>query len=185
MQKDFAVDIRWRGFPLHTETPADGQLLEDLFAGSGIDVARMMARLRQVAGELGLPFGDRTRTYNSRLAQELGSWAESANRGAAFHAEAFRAYFVAGRNLAQTPVLLEVATAAGLPAEAAREVIAQRTFKAAVDADWRRAQDLGVTAVPTFYINHDRLVGAQPYAELARLLATNGVPPAGTPVQHP
>ena len=29
-----------------------------------------MAHLRATATELGLPFGERTRTYNSRLAQE-------------------------------------------------------------------------------------------------------------------
>ena len=32
----------------------------------------MINRLRQVAAEIGLPFGNRTMTYNSRLAQEMG-----------------------------------------------------------------------------------------------------------------
>ena len=40
-----------------------------------------MARLKQVAEELGLTLGKRKKTYNSRLAQELAKWAESKGRG--------------------------------------------------------------------------------------------------------
>ena len=46
--------------------------LEALFAGQPVDIPAILARLKRVAGELGLPFGDRPMTYNSRLAQELG-----------------------------------------------------------------------------------------------------------------
>ena len=34
----------------------------------------MMRNLRQTAADLGLPFGERKKTYNSRLAQELESF---------------------------------------------------------------------------------------------------------------
>ena len=73
--------IRWRAFPLHPETPEEGVLLEELFANSPVDIEGMMRHLRQTAAELGLPFGDREKTYNSRLSQELGLWAESKNKG--------------------------------------------------------------------------------------------------------
>ena len=36
------------------------------------DIDQMMTHLKQVSSGLGLPFGDRKMTYNSRLAQELG-----------------------------------------------------------------------------------------------------------------
>ena len=45
--------------------------------------------------------GERTRTYNTRKAQELGLWAMDSGRGDPFHQAAFRAYFVHGRNLAK------------------------------------------------------------------------------------
>ncbi len=57
--------------------PDEGRSLEDLFAGQPVDIDQVMARLKAVARELGLPFGDRAMTYNSRLAQELGHWAET------------------------------------------------------------------------------------------------------------
>jgi hypothetical protein len=37
----------------------------------------MMASLKRAADKEGLPLGERKKTYNSRLAQELGKWAES------------------------------------------------------------------------------------------------------------
>ncbi len=73
----------------------------------------MMAHLKQKAAELGLPFGDRKKTYNSRLAQELGLWAQSKGQGEAFHMAAFEAYFVDGKNLAQRDVLVDLASSGG------------------------------------------------------------------------
>ena len=134
-----------------------------------------MRHLRQKADELGLPFGDRKKTYNSRLAQELGVWAESENRGDAFHMAVFQAYFVHGENIAKIPVLLDIAASAGLSRNAARAVFSERTFKSAVDADWSLSQEKGITSVPTLVCNHDRLVGAQPYELIERIMISNGV----------
>ena len=134
-----------------------------------------MQRLKNKAAELGLPFGERRNTYNSRLAQELGSWAESKNRGDAFHMAAFKAYFVDGKNIAKIPVLLDLAASAGLPREEAEVVLSTRAFKDPVDADWAISKARGITAVPTFMINHDKLVGAQPYETLEKFMAANGV----------
>ena len=134
-----------------------------------------MQRLKNKAAELGLPFGERRNTYNSRLAQELGSWAESKNRGDAFHMAAFKTYFVEGKNLAKFPVLLDLAASVGLPREEAEAVLSTRAFKDPVDEDWAISRARGITAVPTFVINHDKLVGAQPYEALEEFMAVNGV----------
>ena len=79
----------------------------------------MMTRLRKVANEVGLPLGKRERTFNSRLAQELGKWAESEGKGYQFHNAVFRAYFVDGKNIGKTPVLVDIAESLSLPVEAA------------------------------------------------------------------
>ena len=144
-----------------------------------MDIDSVMTQLKRTAAELGLPFGDRRRTYNSRLAQEMGKWAETEGRGDAFHDAAFKAYFADGRNLAQAAVLLELAAAVGLDREAARHVIEQRSFKEAVDRDWQRSRELGIRAVPTFRMGVESLVGAQPYAALERLVTANGAPRRG------
>lgn len=162
----------WTAFPLHPETPEEGRTLDDLFRGRSMDIPQMMQRLKKVASEEGLPFGDRNMTYNSRLAQELGKWAESRGRGDAFHQTVFRAYFVEGRNIGQPSVLIELAEAAGLPGDAAAQALRDRTFQETVDADWFRSREMGITAVPTFVMGDRRLVGAQPYEALERFLVS-------------
>jgi predicted DsbA family dithiol-disulfide isomerase len=135
----------------------------------------MMTKLRKTAYELGLPFGERERTYNSRLSQELGLWAESKNMGDEFHNAVFRAYFADGKNIAKIPVLLDLAEYAGLSREEAAEVLSTRSFRAAADSDWALSRELGITAVPTFVLKQDKLVGAQPYDMLEKLMAANNV----------
>jgi predicted DsbA family dithiol-disulfide isomerase len=134
-----------------------------------------MARLKKVANELGLPLGERKKTYNSRLAQELGKWAETKGKGDEYHGEVFRAYFVDGKNIAETDVLMGLVKAVGLSEKEAREALQMRTFKEAVDSDWNLAHKMGISAVPTFVLNHQTLVGAQPYEVLEQFLRNNGV----------
>ncbi len=137
----------------------------------------MLARLKQIARELELPFGDREMTFNSRLAQELGKWAEQMGKGDAFHDAVFRAYFADGRNIADVNVLADIAGAVGLDAKKAHDMIGARTFKEAVDIDWARAYESGVTAVPTFFMNGQTLVGAQTFNALANFVLQNNVNP--------
>jgi len=154
-------------------------LLTDLFAGrSAEDIRRMTARLKQVADEEGLPLGPRSRTFNSRLAQELGKWAEAGGRGDDYHRAVFRAYFAQGLNIGRTAALLDIVRSLGLPVEEAETVLAARTFREAVDLDWSRAAELGVTAVPTFVMGGQSLVGAQPYPVLERFVRSGLMRPA-------
>jgi predicted DsbA family dithiol-disulfide isomerase len=140
-----------------------------------MDIGQMMLRLKKVAEELGLPLGERKKTYNSRLAQELAKWAESKGRGDEFHDAVFRAYFVDGKNIGKKEELVTLATALGLPAAEAQTILESRTFKDAVDSDWARCHQMGITAVPTFMIDKQTVVGAQPYEVLEQFLKANGV----------
>ena len=164
------MNVEWLAFPLHPETPAEGVALEDLFKGRNFDIDAMMKKLKSVADGLGLPLGNRKRTYNSRLAQELGKWAEQEGRGEAFHMAMFQAYFVDGKNLADIDLLVEIATGLSLDNKAARHVLEERSFKDAVDRDWQEAYARGITAVPTFMVNGMRLVGAQSYEAIEKLV---------------
>ena len=149
---------------------------EQLFAGRPMDVQGIMQRMRQTAQALGLPFEEHDRLYNTRLAQELGLWAESRGKGEPFHNAVFRAYFAGGKNIGEIPLLVELAASVGLPGDAAEEVLIKRSFKAAVDEDWAVSRALQVTAVPTFILNDSRLVGAQSYEALQGLMKENNIP---------
>jgi predicted DsbA family dithiol-disulfide isomerase len=157
-------------FPLHPDTPAEGLPLKDLFAGRGFDLEAMHARMKGLMDAEGLPYSRRTHTYNSRLAQELAKWADSQPGFESIHNALYRAYFVDGRNIGDPEVLIDIAQFVGLPADAAREVLADRTFKDAVDADWEESRRHGITGVPSFIAGKYKVVGAQPYNVLADLL---------------
>ena len=165
--------MRWTHFPLHPETPDSGIPLEELFRGRGYDIEAMKQRMSGLMVEENLPYGNRSHTYNSRFAQELAKWGESFPEGEAMNLKLFKAYFGEGRNLAEPVVLLEVAEAAGLDRDAAEEMIRKRSFRDAVDIDWKRAHELGVTGVPTFVSGNRGLVGAQPYEALEQLIRTS------------
>ena len=179
LKKNYEVQVRWIAFPLHPETPEDGQTLEDLFAGRPVDIEGMKNRLKQVADELGLPLGKRTKTFNSRLAQELAKWAESQGKGDAFHAAVFRAYYVDGKNIGKADELGLLSRSVGLPEKEARHVLESRTFKEAVDTDWARSRSMGITAVPTFVMGRQVAVGFQPYDVLDNLLKANQIKKRG------
>ena len=162
--------MHWTHFPLHPDTPDSGILLEELFRGRGYDIQSMKQHMSALMTEENLAYGNRSHTYNSRLAQELAKWGESFPEGEALNLKLFEAYFAEGRNLAEPEVLLDVAEVAGLPLETAEEVIRQRSFRDAVDTDWKRAHELGVTGVPTFVFRNRGLVGAQPYEAMVQLI---------------
>ena len=138
----------------------------------------MHAQMKARMDAEGLPYGERTMTYNSRLAQELGKWADTQPGGEAIHDALFRAYFVEARDISRPEVLLEIVGAGG-PAgrRGAREVLEKRTFKAAVDADWELSRQYGITGVPTFVAGRYGVVGAQPYEALEALVRKAGTAP--------
>ena len=174
LRQAFAIDFSYRHFPLHPDTPQAGLTLEELFAGRNIDIPAAQARMSQLMTEEGLPYGARTMTYDSRLAQELGNWAETKPGGEKIHDALFQAYFVDNVNLAKVDNLINIAERVGLPAGEAQEILEQRPFREAVDADWQRSRELGITGVPTFVIGNQSLVGAQPYEQLEALLISAG-----------
>ena len=137
----------------------------------------MVGGLQKTAQSLGLPFNARPKTFNSRLAQELGLWAEDQGRGDQFHMAAFHAYFADCVNLAKIPELLTIAQKAGLDTEEAEQVLSNRTYKKNVDLDWADSRFKGITAVPTFIMGQHKLTGAQSYEVLEELVNMYNVPP--------
>ena len=167
---EHGVKIKWIHFPLHPDTPMEGQTLEALFEGRDYDVATMQAQMKARMEAEGLPYGTRTHTYNSRLAQELGKWADTQPGGEALHDALFRAYFVDAQDISNIDVLLGVVAQVGLDRAAAESVLRERSFKVAIDEDWARAYAHGIRGVPSFAAGGYLVVGAQPYEVLEGLV---------------
>ena len=161
-------------FPLHPDTPVEGREMAGFYAQRGLDPEAMYQRMKTLMDAEGLPYGRRTHTYNSRLAQELGKWADTQPGGGAIHDKLYRAYFVDARNIGDPDILVEIAESVGLDGREARRIIDERVFKDEVDADWQKSATYGVTGVPTFVAARYGVVGAQPYEVLAQLVEKAG-----------
>ena len=148
---------------------------DTLLADKNSDISKIMTVLKRIANRLGLPFGEPKITYNSRLAQEVGKWAESKGKGHEFHKAAFRAFFVKAQHIGDAQVLVKLAESVGLNGKDVQKIIQERTYKETVDLDWKRSYELSITEVPTFLFNHQVLVGAQPYETLENFLIPNNI----------
>ena len=151
----------------------EGRTLAAMF-GPGKDIEGMNAAMKVRMEQEGLPYGTRVNTYNSRLAQELGTWADTQEGGDALHEKIYQAYFVEDKNVGDIDVLVELAESAGLDSGEARKVLEERRFEAAVDEDWAKARQMGVSGVSTYVAGGAGVVGAQPYEVLEKLMEHAG-----------
>ncbi len=174
LKAEFEIETTLVHFPLHPDTPIEGRSMAEFYAGRGTDPEAAYQRMKTLMDAEGLPYGRRTHTYNSRLAQELGKWADTQPGGEAIHDKLYKAYFVEARNLSDVDLLVDIAASVGLPADEARAVLAERRFSDAIDADWAKSHRYGVTGVPTFVAARHGVVGAQPYEVLEQLVEKAG-----------
>ena len=129
IKNNFDINIKLVHFPLHPETPQEGRTLLELFQSNPDDIKEKNIRMKGLMDQEELPYIDRTHTYNSRLAQEIGAWAETIQKNTSIHDSFFEAYFVKGLNIGLEEVILDVVSNSGLDITEARSVIKDRTFK--------------------------------------------------------
>jgi predicted DsbA family dithiol-disulfide isomerase len=177
LKENYDINVKLIHFPLHPDTPQEGRALMDLFSCGPEEIQIKNMRMHGIMEADGLPFKDRSHTYNSRLAQEVGSYADTQPGGEKIHDKFYEAYFVDRRNIGDADVILDVVKSVGLDETAAKAVIDDRSYKDAVDADWAKSHSYGVTGVPTFVSDGQGVVGAQPYEVLVEFVTTLGAKP--------
>jgi predicted DsbA family dithiol-disulfide isomerase len=170
LRREREIAFRWTLFPLHPQGPVEGMDLADLYRGRSEQLEASKGRLRDAAAASGLPLARRNRISNSRRAQELEKWAAALGKGDEYRRQTFHAYFAEGKDIAQLPVLEEIAAAVGLHPEEVWDVLAVGLFGAAVDEDWMRARQMGVTVVPFYLYGEEPLVGFRPYEDFLKLV---------------
>jgi predicted DsbA family dithiol-disulfide isomerase len=175
LQREFPVDVEWRPFELHPETPATGaNILGRL--GNPARAAAYALNIVTLAGESGLTVRMPPVVANSHLALEAAEFAREHGGFDALHPALFRAYFSEGRDLGDADALCAIARSCGVDDQRLRQALADRTYAARIDDITRGAREDEVVSTPTLiYEGGFRLVGAQDYAVFAsvtqRLLA--------------
>jgi predicted DsbA family dithiol-disulfide isomerase len=153
-----APTVRWHPFELNPDLPVEGipraAYLEKKFGGRA-RAAEIYARVRAVGSEVGIAFDfDRiARQPNTRDAHRLIAWAQQCGDAGALVEHLFRAYFIEGRWIGERNELAALAADSGLPGDEARAVLASDSYRAEVEAEYREAQEAGITGVPFFIFN--------------------------------
>ena len=83
--------------------------MASFYTERGLDPDKMYQDMKKRMDAEGLAYGQRTHSYNSRLAQELGKWSETIEYGEQLENQFYKAYFVEARNIGKVDVLLEFA----------------------------------------------------------------------------
>jgi 2-hydroxychromene-2-carboxylate isomerase len=105
---------------------------------------------------------------NGLPAMRAATWAKQQGRVRDFAAEAFRAQFADGDDIADPRVLAACAERAGLSGEAMLEAIATQEVKDALRQATQAAWDAGVRGVPTVRIGETLYFGDDQLEEAAR-----------------
>jgi predicted DsbA family dithiol-disulfide isomerase len=158
------VRVTWRSFELDPHAPREreGDRAAHLAAKYGTtreQAVAMQERMTEVAAGEGLDFHfEIARSGNTFDAHRLLHLAAAHDAQDELEERLFHAYLTEGELISDPVVLERLGVEAGLPADAAREVLVGDRYAADVREDERIAASFGITAVPFFVV--DRAIGA-------------------------
>lgn len=164
-----SIEVEYKSYLLDPTTPVDtdSSVYEELqrkYQISLEEVKNMTANVTAWAREVGLDYNfDEMKSANTVKAHRLAKWADSEGKGKEFTERVLKAYFLEGKAIGQTDVLLALVKEVNLSVEKANQVIENDSYIKEVEQDIAIAQNLGVRGVPFFVIdNKYGISGAQP-----------------------
>ncbi len=174
---EVAADIHFQPFELNPGMAADGENVAEHVAkkyGRSADSSgsvRQMIRDGAAAHGFAMNTDANSRIWNTFDAHRLLHWAGLAGRQRELKEALFAAHFTDQRNVSDPDVLVEIAAAAGLSAEAARDVLASGRYADDVRRDEAFWRDQNITGVPAIMIDRQfAIVGGQPVETFERVL---------------
>jgi predicted DsbA family dithiol-disulfide isomerase len=175
LQEEYDVELDWRGFELHPDTPPGGRRLAEVFGEARSAAMRdYLVRFAADFGVTGMTF--REVMPSTRRALAVAEYARDQGRLHPFRAAAMEAAWRHGQDVEDPEVLALCARAAGLDPVAAVESFDEPTYLARVMNMGAEARRMGVTGIPTVLIGTRRVVGCQPYEVLAAAASAEGAP---------
>jgi predicted DsbA family dithiol-disulfide isomerase len=164
LEREFAVDVEWRPFELHPETPKTGARLDGRL-GSAARARAYADNILGIARDSGIAMKMPAVISNSHRALEAAEFAREHGGFDAMHAALFAAYFEESRDIGDADVLCEIARASGVDDQRLRQALADETYAARVDELTEAARRDEIMSTPTFiFPGGFRLIGGQDYA---------------------
>jgi predicted DsbA family dithiol-disulfide isomerase len=175
LQQMYDLDVEFAPFLLDPTTPPEGKPRRQMTKPGDPPTA-----MEQRATSLGINFTrGRTWTSNSHLSLEAAEFASEHGDAMRFHRAMFKAYFDDLADIGDLDTVVHVGAEAGLPETELREALTTGRFRETVDEGIAWAQQVGVSAVPTFVVKgRYAIVGAQDLPVFENLIQTKlGVSP--------
>ncbi len=155
---ELELTVQWAPYELNPTMPKAGMARRDYCEakfGSVEYANQLYANVAANAAADGLPMAIEriARTPNTRRAHALIEHAASAGKQDAVVDALFAAYFVEGRDVGATAILLEIAESTGLERESTERALSAPGVEQAIETRERAAQDAGINGVPAFLFN--------------------------------
>ncbi|WP_245673848.1 DsbA family oxidoreductase [Actinoplanes rectilineatus] len=156
------VSITWHSFQLDPTIPQGqrepvSEMLGKKIGAPPSQVRAMQHQVTQLAEAEGLSYdlGNAT-SVNTRDAHRVAHLAGQHGLGDAMHEALLKAHLSDAAVVDDPDTLVRLATEVGVPAAEATDVVNSQKYGAEVDADIRKARQLGISGVPFFVLN-DRI----------------------------
>ncbi|NBQ88268.1 MAG: DsbA family oxidoreductase [Betaproteobacteria bacterium] len=167
LKDEVRVEMKFQPFELNPQMGPEGEdsaeHLKRKYGMSDSQLAAARDNLRRRGAEVGFPFGQRPRIWNTFDAHRLIHWAGLHGRQHAMKHALLKAYQADDRNPGERAVLIDCARQCGLDEQEAARVFDSGAYTAEVrqaQAMWREA---GIHSVPSIVINGRHLIqGGQP-----------------------
>jgi predicted DsbA family dithiol-disulfide isomerase len=163
-----AVEIDWRGFEVHPEIPRGGSTAEVLFGTERFEQGK--AYILELAELFHVQLNFPNHIPNSMRALAMTEWARSYGKLEPLKDLLMDMYWLEGVDLEDDDVLRSAARQVGLCPARALNACEMSEWELRVVQNRTMGYGQGVSGVPTFLSEHDRVVGCQPVEILQRLL---------------
>jgi predicted DsbA family dithiol-disulfide isomerase len=171
-------DVEWHQFDLRSyKRGPDGEIREGADDGKDEDyfeqVRENVARLRERYDVEMLDLADLPDDVDSWDAQAVALHVQREHDAETFEAlndALFEALWQDGRDIGDVEVVVDVATAVGIPEADVRAAVDDEGLQADLRERFERAREEGVTGVPTFAYGGHAARGAVPPEQLGRLV---------------
>jgi predicted DsbA family dithiol-disulfide isomerase len=162
LKKEYDLDVEWRPFEIHPETPKEGAFTDELpFPKGYLEAA--FANVKRLADEDGLTLKFTDKLSNSRLAHYISEFARKKGKFEEFHKLVLGAYWLEGKDIGDKNLLLNLAESVGLKKKEIEDYLNTDEPFNAVQKSLKEIRSYGLNGVPSFLIEDKLVVGAQSY----------------------
>jgi len=169
LKEKFDLEVEWRPFEIHPETPKEGTELSKLpFPKEYLEM--MKANIKRLADDVGVIFKLSDKLPNSRMALFLSEFARKKGKFDEFHKLVFDSYWKDGKDIGDQELLLGLAESLGFNRNEILEYIDSEEPLKELKRSLNELRKYGINGVPTFIIGDKIVVGAQPYEVFEKVI---------------